>query len=82
MNFFLQFENIILLLNLSKSNQTITIQVCNMIELAICEKLIINPNPTSILNTPLTFNYSGFKYVLNLDRIGADAKILFLLLPM
>jgi MinD-like ATPase involved in chromosome partitioning or flagellar assembly/predicted membrane protein len=73
--YYLQFENIkVYLEDLSKSNQTITIQVCDFVGPLLCKDPILNPNPIVTLNTPLNFTYGGYNYVINLDRIGSAGK--------
>ena len=65
--YFLQFENIkVLLLNLSKSKQSINVEI---------RDIAVNKEPIATtqieLNQPFTFIYNEYKYIIQLDRIGS-----------
>jgi hypothetical protein len=76
--YFLQFGEIkVLLLELTRSYNSIKIEICDMVGATTCK----NPIATVTMTTdkPYSFNYGKKRYVITLDRIGRAGKNAFTL---
>jgi hypothetical protein len=73
--YFIQFDDIKVLLKKINAKRSITVEVCNMIGAAVCKKPIATP--TVFVGSTYTFTEGPYKYSITLNKIAGAGKNVF-----